>query len=129
MKKQIERTEGFFKLPNNVFRIKLDPYAFKVYAYLVSCAGSKGECWPSIPTMSEQLGIAKATVQSRLKELEERGFIEIENKSGLSKNGKPRTFNNHYIVHDFDVPFGAAINRDELVRKDKGISEYDLPFD
>lgn len=57
--------------------------------------------------MSEQLGIAKATVQSKLKELEERGFIEIENKSGLSKNGKPRTFNNHYIVHDFDVPFGV----------------------
>ena len=125
MKKQIERTEGFFKLPNDVFRIKLDLYAFKVYAYLVSCAGSKGECWPSIPTMSEQLGIAKATVQSRLKELEERGFIEIENKSGLSKNGKPRTFNNHYIVHDFDVPFGAAINRHKADETLKELTDFD----
>ena len=125
MKKQVLRTEGFFKLPNDVFRIKLDPYAFKVYAYLVSCAGSKGECWPSIPTMSEQLGIAKATVQSRLKELEERGFIEIENKSGLSKNGKPRTFNNHYIVHDFDVPFGAAINRNKADETLKELTDFD----
>ena len=74
MKKQVERSEGFFKLPNDIFRMKLDPYAFKVYAYLVCCAGACRECWPSIPTMSEKLGIAKATVQSRLKELEERGF-------------------------------------------------------
>ena len=81
MKKQIERTEGFFKLPNDVFRIKLDPYAFKVYAYLISCAGSKGECWPSIPTMSEQLGMSKTTVQKKLKELEDRGFIKKINDS------------------------------------------------
>lgn len=125
MKNQIERSEGFFKLPNDVFRIKLDPYAFKVYAYLVCCAGSKGECWPSIPTMSKNLGIAKATVQGRLKDLEDRGFIKIVNNSGHDKNGKPRIFNNHYIVHEFDVPFGAAINRHKADKTLKELTDFD----
>ena len=108
---QKDRSEGFFRLPNDVFRIQLDAYEFKLYAYLVCRAGTKGECWPSIPTMSEQLGMSKTTVQKKLKELEDRGFIKKINDSGLGKNGQPRKFNNHYIVREFDVPWGAAINR------------------
>lgn len=110
-RKAVDRSEGFFKLPNDVFRIQLDAYEFKLYAYLVCRAGVKGECWPSIPTMSEQLGMSKTTVQKKLKELEDRGFIKKINDSGLGKNGQPRKFNNHYIVREFDVPWGAAINR------------------
>ena len=123
-RKAVDRSEGFFRLPNDVFRIQLDAYEFKLYAYLVCRAGARGECWPSIPTMSEQLGMSKTTVQKKLKELEDRGFIEIENKSGLSKNGKPRTFNNHYIVHDFDVPFGAAINRHKADETLKELTDF-----
>ena len=110
-RKAVDRSEGFFRLPNDVFRIQLDAYEFKLYAYLVCRAGTKGECWSSIPTMSEQLGMSKTTVQKKLKELEDRGFIKKINDSGLGKNGQPRKFNNHYIVREFDIPWGAAINR------------------
>ena len=87
-RKAVDRSEGFFKLPNDVFRIQLDAYEFKLYAYLVCRAGARGECWPSIPTMSEQLGMSKTTVQSRLKNLEDRGFIsneELKKSKGVTE--------------------------------------------
>jgi len=40
----------YFRIDNDIFFLRLDPYEFQVYAYLVSCAGKKGECWPSTNT-------------------------------------------------------------------------------
>lgn len=105
MKKKYEKQEGFFMLSNDIFKMDLDPYAFVVYAYLVSCAGTKGECWPSIPTVAKTLGISPTTVQSRIKYLEDNRYITRINNSGLSEVGTPRTFNNHYTVKDFDTPW------------------------
>ena len=31
-------------LDNDIFSLRLDPYEFQVYTYLVSCSGKKGEC-------------------------------------------------------------------------------------
>ncbi len=72
-------------LPNNIFDMPLDVYAFKIYAYLVCCAGNRGECWPSLQKMSSKLGIAMSTVQDRINLLEKRKLIAIRKHSGSGK--------------------------------------------
>ena len=57
--------KNFYMLPNKIFTIDLDPYAFKIYSYLMSCSGSKGHCWPSLHTISRVTGIAVSTVKNR----------------------------------------------------------------
>ena len=48
MKKYTPPKKEFLMLLNSVFAIPLDVYAFQIYACLVCCAGSRGECWPTI---------------------------------------------------------------------------------
>ena len=67
MKKYTPPKKEFLMLPNSVFDMPLDVYAFKIYAYLVCCAGSRGECWPTMHKMSKKLGIAVSTVQDRIR--------------------------------------------------------------
>ena len=78
MKKYTPPKKEFLMLPNSVFDMPLDVYAFKIYAYLVCCAGSRGECWPTMNKMSKKLGIAMSTVQDRISLLEKRKLIEIK---------------------------------------------------
>ena len=77
--------KGFLMLPNSVFDMPLDVYAFKIYAYLVCCAGSRGECWP--------------TVQDRINYLVKRKLIEIKKHTGPGKYK-----NNVYILLSQDNP-------------------------
>ena len=55
MKRYTPPKKEFLILPNCVFDMPLDVYAFKIYAYLVCCAGSRGECWPTMNKMSKKL--------------------------------------------------------------------------
>lgn len=77
----------------------LDVYAFKIYAYLVCCAGSRGECWPTMNKMSKKLWIAMSTVQNRINLLEKRKLVAIKKHKG---NGKYR--NNVYVLLSQDNP-------------------------
>ena len=86
-------------LPNAVFDMPLDVYAFKIYAYLVCCAGSRGECWPTMHKMSKKLGIAVSTVQDRINLLEKRKLIEVKKHKGTSKYK-----NNIYVLLPQDNP-------------------------
>lgn len=56
MKKYTPPKKEFFMLPNKIFDMPLDAYTFKIYAYLVCCAGSRGECWPTMNKMSKKAG-------------------------------------------------------------------------
>ena len=89
----------FLVLPNPVFDMPLDVYAFKIYAYLVCCAGSRGECWPTMNKMSKKLGIAVSTVQDRLRLLEQRKLIAVRKHTGVSKYK-----NNIYVLLAQDNP-------------------------
>ena len=80
MKKYTPPKKEFLMLPNSVFDMPLDVYAFKIYAYLVCCAGSRGECWPTMHKMSKKLGIAMSTVQDRISLLEKRKLIAIKKR-------------------------------------------------
>lgn len=86
-------------LPNKIFDLPLDVYTFKIYAYLVSCTGSRGECWPSMEKMSKKLGMAVSTVQDRINLLEKRKLISIRKHSG---SGKYK--NNVYTLLSTDNP-------------------------
>ena len=105
MTNKYERKEGFVMIQNDIFKMDLDPYAFMIYVFFASYAGVNGECWPSIPYISRTLGIARATVQSRLKLLQKRRYIKKIHQGGVTDSGVPMTFNNHYIVNDFEIPW------------------------
>ena len=105
MTNKYERKEGFVMIQNDIFKMDLDPYAFMIYVFLASYAGVNGECWPSIPHISRTLGIARATVQNRLKLLQKRRYIKKIHQGGVTDSGVPMTFNNHYIVNDFEIPW------------------------
>lgn len=99
MKKYTPPKKEFFMLPNKIFDMPLDVYTFKIYAYLVSAAGSRGECWPTMNKMSKKLGIAISTVQDRINLLEKRKLISIRKHSG---SGKYK--NNVYTLLSTDNP-------------------------
>ena len=91
--------KNFYILPNKIFQIDLDPYAFKIYSYLMSCAGSKGYCWPSLHTISRVTGIAVSTVKNRIDYLAKRKRISISKHAG-----KGHYKNNVYTMLSLDNP-------------------------
>ncbi len=117
MKKYQAPTREFFRLPNNIFDLGLTPIQFMLYAYLVSCAGSKGYCWPSQNTISAKTGIGTTSVQEHLKVLEKRQIIEIGKR--CSRSGH---WNNEYTLLSLDNP---EVYRD-FSRAD---TPEELPFD
>ena len=48
--------ERFFKLSNALFCYHLTPIQFTVYSFLVSSAGQKEVCWPSMKTIAANCG-------------------------------------------------------------------------
>jgi len=76
----------------------LDPYEFQVYAYLVSCAGKKGECWPSTNTIACALGMSQSTVIGKIDLLVRRQLIDKRTTTRQSKSGKVSTANSHYHI-------------------------------
>ena len=99
MKRYTPPKKEFLMLPNSVFDMPLDVYAFKIYAYLVCCAGSRGECWPTMNKMSNKLGIAVSTVQDRINLLVKRKLIAIKKHQGTGKYK-----NNLYVLLSQDNP-------------------------
>ena len=91
--------KNFYILPNKIFTIDLDPYAFKIYSYLMSCAGGKGYCWPSLHTISRVTGIAVSTVKNRIDYLAKRKLISISKHAG-----KGHYKNNVYTMLSLDNP-------------------------
>ena len=91
--------KNFYILPNKIFQIDLDPYAFKIYSYLMSCAGSKGHCWPSLHTISRVTRIAVSTVKNRIDYLAKRKLISISKHAG-----KGHYKNNIYTMLSLDNP-------------------------
>ena len=47
MKKWKKPTKNFYMMPNEVFRLGLDPYEFMILSYLVRRMNADSECWPS----------------------------------------------------------------------------------
>lgn len=46
--------------------------------YLRSMSASKGECWPGIKSIANDLGLSRSTVKRAVKDLEKHGYLEKE---------------------------------------------------
>lgn len=99
MKKYQPPTDNFFRLPNNIFDIGLSPIQFTIYAYLVSCAGNKGYCWPSLDTIRRRTGLSISTIQDHLKVLQQRQIISKSKRKTATGHR-----NNVYTLLDLTNP-------------------------
>ena len=73
-----EHKNGFF-LPNELFQLGLDYGELAVYSFLKRCENRKThQCWPSIKTIGQAVGMSKNTVRKYIRRLEERGLIITE---------------------------------------------------
>ena len=99
MKKYQEPTKEFYRLPNSIFNLGLTPIQFTLYSYLVSCAGSKNYCWPSLKNICAKTGIGISAVQDHLKVLQKRQLIHIGKRK--TRNGN---WNNEYTLLSLDNP-------------------------
>ena len=99
MKKYQPPSENFFRLPSNIFDIGLSPIQFTIYAYLVSCAGNKGYCWPSLDTIRRRTGLSISTIQDHLKVLQQRQIISKSKRKTAAGHR-----NNVYTLLDLTNP-------------------------
>lgn len=99
MRKYQAPTDNFFRLPNNIFDLGLPPIQFAIYAYLVSCAGSKDCCWPSMEKIARRIGAGKTSVQEHLNVLIRRQLIAKSKRTTASGHR-----NNVYTLLRLDNP-------------------------
>ena len=67
--------ECFYQMSNAIFRYDLTPTEFMVYSYLISCAGQKGVCWPSIGKIAVNCNCSENTVRKAVTALVKKRFI------------------------------------------------------
>ena len=67
--------ERFFKLSNALFCFHLTPIQFTVYSFLVSSAGRKEKCWPSMKTIASNCHCSETAAREAITALEQKGFI------------------------------------------------------
>jgi len=91
-------SKNYFKMSNAIFYYGLTPIQLAVYCYLVSCAGQKESCYPSIKTIAAACHCSKNAARDAVTELDRRDFI---NKVATYKddgNGKIQQTNNTYYI-------------------------------
>ena len=82
---------NFFSLPNEVFLLGLSAGELAVYSFLKRCENRKThQCWPSIKTIGQAVGMSENTVRKYIRHLEERALITTEPTEVITKsNGTP----------------------------------------
>lgn len=90
--------ERFFKLSNALFCYHLTPIQFTVYSFLVSSAGQKRNCWPSMKTIAASCGCSVNAAREAIGVLEQRGFIRRVKRYQDRPNGSVRQTSNAYYI-------------------------------
>lgn len=62
--------------PRRIYDLGLSHKAVSVYCYLANHADKKGECFPSVGRIAEDLSLSTCTVFRAFNELEENGLLE-----------------------------------------------------
>ena len=86
--------ERFFKLSNALFCYHLTPIQFTVYSFLVSSAGQKEVCWPSMKTIAANCGCSVNAARDAVHVLEQMGFIRCVKRYRDLPNGGVRQTSN-----------------------------------
>ena len=85
--------DGFF-LPNELFQLGLDYGELAVYSFLKRCENRKThQCWPSIKTIGEAVGMSENTVRKYIRQLAERGLITTEPTEVITQSSGRRNGN------------------------------------
>ena len=111
-----EHKNGFF-LPNELFQLGLDYGELAVYSFLKRCENRKThQCWPSIKTIGQAVGMSVNTVRKYVRQLEERGIITTEPTEIITKAGEKRNGNLLFTLRPIQVVINEYYARqmDEL---------------
>ena len=90
---------GFYQMDSRIFDWGLKPIAFAVYNYLVSCAGNRRCCLPSVRTIAGKCSCSESAVRDAVKQLEALGLIRKEYSYRANRYGiRQQTSNNYSIL-------------------------------
>ena len=99
--------DGFF-LPNELFQLGLDYGELAVYSFLKRCENRKThQCWPSIRTIGQAVGMSENTVRKYIRRLEERELITTEPTEVITRASGRRNGNLLFILR----PIQEVINQ------------------
>ena len=85
---------NFFSLPNELFLLGLSAGELAVYSFLKRCENRRThQCWPSIKTIGEAVGMSENTVRKYIRRLEERELIATEPTEVITKSSGKRNGN------------------------------------
>ena len=90
----------FFQLSNALFCYQLTPIQFTIYSFLVSSAGQKKVCWPSMKTIAANCGCSVNAARDAVRVLEQMGFIRCVKRYRDLANGSVRQTSNSYFILD-----------------------------
>ena len=98
---------NFFSLPNEVFLLGLSAGELAVYSFLKRCENRKThQCWPSIKTIGQAVGMSENTVRKYIRHLEERALITTEPTEVITKSNGRRNGNLLFTLR----PIGEVID-------------------
>ena len=102
-----DHKNGFF-LPNELFQLGLDYGELAVYSFLKRCENRKThQCWPSIRTIGQAVGMSENTVRKYIRRLEERELITTEPTEVITRASGRRNGNLLFILR----PIQEVINQ------------------
>ena len=85
---------NFFSLPNELFLLGLSAGELAVYSFLKRCENRRThQCWPSIKTIGEAVGMSENTVRKYIRRLEERSLIATEPTEVITRSSGKRNGN------------------------------------
>ena len=98
---------NFFSLPNEVFLLGMSAGELAVYSFLKRCENRKThQCWPSIKTIGQAVGMSENTVRKYIRRLEERELITTEPTEVITKSSGRRNGNLLFTLR----PIGGVID-------------------
>ena len=99
---------NFFSLPNELFQLGLDYGELAVYSFLKRCENRKThQCWPSIKTIGQAVGMSENTVRKYIRRLEERELVNTEPTEVITKSSGRRNGNLLFTLR----PIGEVIDQ------------------
>ena len=96
---QSENRGNYFKVPNLVFQTDLSGGEILVYSYLLYCEDrATFTCYPSLKKIGAAVGMTKNTVAKYVRGLKEKGLIETERTTVITKKGEKRNGTLRYRI-------------------------------
>ncbi len=89
---------GFYQMDIRIFDRGLKPIPFVVYSYLVSCAGSRGNCFPAVRTIAQKCHCSESAARDAVKQLAELGLIRKDYSYRENRYGIRQQTSNTYSV-------------------------------